>query len=113
MKACTSDELKSINSLLFKKGESYAMRIGSVHAHEAAKAYPERYPINEDSLGIEIVSAFDEKGQTYDTVNKDQNESLGWLVTVLEEQLTPESVTPHQPRRFPDVGSLEYSRPGA
>lgn len=87
MKACSSDELAKINALLFKKGESYAVRIGAVHAHEAAKSYPDRYPTNEDSLGIEIVGSFDAKGATYDTINKDQNDSLAWLVSALEAQL--------------------------
>ena len=48
----------------------------------------DRYPTNEDSLGIEIVGAFDAKGQTYDTVNREQNDALVWLVDVLETKLT-------------------------
>jgi N-acetyl-anhydromuramyl-L-alanine amidase AmpD len=87
MKACAPDELKAINAILFKKGESYAVRIGALHNHETAKAYPDRYPTNEDSLGIEIVSAFDDKADTYDSVNKSQNDSLAWLVEALEGAL--------------------------
>jgi N-acetyl-anhydromuramyl-L-alanine amidase AmpD len=105
MKSCTSDELKVINALLFKKGESYAMRIKAVHAHESDKNYPDRYPTNEDSLGIEIVGMFDAKGQTYDTVNKEQNDSLAWLVAALEAQLklTEQDVFTH--------GAIGYKQP--
>lgn len=88
LKMCTTDELKVVDALLFKKGTSYSARISGVHEHEADKAYPDRYPTNEDSLGIEIVSAFDTKKQTYDSVNKEQNEALAWLVKVLEDKLS-------------------------
>ncbi|WBS04670.1 N-acetylmuramoyl-L-alanine amidase [Pseudoduganella sp. SL102] len=87
MKACDTDALKAVNALLFKKGESYSARIKSLSQHEAGKAYPVRYPINEDSLGIEIVGEFSAKSQTYATVNKNQNTSLSWLVGVLETKL--------------------------
>lgn len=88
MKSCGADELKAINAILFKRGESYAVRIGHLHEHESDKAYPDRYPTNEDSLGIEIVSAFNDKADTYDSVNKSQNDSLTWLVGTLESLLT-------------------------
>ena len=88
MKACGADELKAINAILFKRGESYAVRIKALHDHESDKSYPDRYPTNEDSLGIEIVSAFNEKSDTYDSVNKSQNDSLSWLVATLEALLT-------------------------
>jgi len=87
MKACAPDELKSINAILFKRGESYAVRIKNLHEHESDKSYPDRYPINEDSLGIEIVSAFNERTDTYDAVNKSQNDSLAWLIGTLERLL--------------------------
>ena len=87
MKSCSTDELKAVNALLFKKGESYSARIKKTSQHEAGKAYPDRYPINDDSLGVEVVGAFDAKLQTYDTVNKDQNSSLVWLVDTLETKL--------------------------
>jgi N-acetyl-anhydromuramyl-L-alanine amidase AmpD len=87
LKSCAPDELKAINGILFKKGESYALRIAALNTHEAAKNYPERFPTNEDSIGIEIVSAFDAKKDNYDGINKPQNNSLSWLVGVLEDAL--------------------------
>ncbi|WP_371927288.1 N-acetylmuramoyl-L-alanine amidase [Methylomonas subterranea] len=62
--------------------------ICNVSQREAGKSYPERYPTNEDSIGIEIVGAFDAKAQAYDNVNKEQNNSLSWLVEVLEAKLS-------------------------
>lgn len=84
MKSCTPDELKAINAILFKRGESYAVRVKQLHDHESDKPYPDRYPTNDDSLGIEIVSAFNEKANAYDSVNKLQNDSLSWLISTLE-----------------------------
>ena len=60
----------------------------ALHEHESDKPYPDRHPTNEDSLGIEIVSAFNEKSDTYDAVNKPQNDSLSWLIATLEGLLT-------------------------
>lgn len=105
MKSCNTDELKTVNSLLFKKGESYSARIKNVSKHEASKAYPDRYPMNDDSLGVEIVGAFDTKSQTYDTVNKDQNSSLAWLVDVLETKLALDGDDIYQ------HGAIGYKQP--
>jgi N-acetyl-anhydromuramyl-L-alanine amidase AmpD len=57
---------------------------------EMAKSVPERFPANQDSIGIEIVGAVvTPKGKdpnedgVYDTVNQAQNDSLQWLVQEL------------------------------
>jgi N-acetyl-anhydromuramyl-L-alanine amidase AmpD len=57
---------------------------------EMAKHVPQRYPSNEDSIGIEIVGAVvAAKGQNpaeqgvYETVNEQQNASLHWLIAEL------------------------------
>lgn len=60
------------------------------HRNEMAKSASERYPANEDSIGIELVGAVAtpngaspaEKG-VYETVSQKQNESLKWLVHAL------------------------------
>jgi hypothetical protein len=57
---------------------------------ETAKDVPQRYPSNEDSVGIEIVGAVvaargrssAEQG-TYEMVNAQQNASLRWLISEL------------------------------
>ena len=60
------------------------------HRMEMAKRVPQRYPSNEDSVGIEIVGAVVAgKGQNpaeqgiYETVNAQQNASLRWLIAEL------------------------------
>lgn len=60
------------------------------HRREMAKRVPQRYPSNEDSLGIEIVGAvLAGRGQdpaeqgVYETVNKQQNAALRWLIAEL------------------------------
>ncbi len=83
LKVCSADELKAVDAILFKKGESYAVRVQKLHEHEATKSYPDRYPTNEDSLGIEIVGAFDAKAQAYVGVSREQNDALGWLLAAL------------------------------
>jgi hypothetical protein len=43
---------------------------------------------NEDSIGIELVGAVNAKTGEYETVTKEQNESLAWLVTTLQSLLS-------------------------
>lgn len=97
LKTCSADELSDINSLLFKKGESYNVRIKNLSDHEKEKEYPERYPTNSDAVGIEIVGKFDVKSDTYDAVNQNQNSSLTWLVSVLQTclQITANDIYRH------------------
>jgi hypothetical protein len=59
LKTCSAEDLKEINSILFKKGESYELRVRNLSQHEAKKTYPQRYPTNDDALGVELVGRFD------------------------------------------------------
>jgi N-acetyl-anhydromuramyl-L-alanine amidase AmpD len=60
------------------------------HRMEMAKQVPQRYPSNEDSVGIELVGAVvasrgdnpAEQG-VYESVNAQQNASLRWLISEL------------------------------
>jgi N-acetyl-anhydromuramyl-L-alanine amidase AmpD len=53
---------------------------GGTHTSESGKPWPDRYPSNEDSIGIELVGKFDATTKKYETVTTDQNASLKWLV---------------------------------
>jgi len=61
------------------------------HNLEKKKDYPDRFPTNADSIGIELVgrSFADSKDpknsekNVYETVTNEQNESLKWLITEL------------------------------
>lgn len=57
---------------------SLSNHVRALDAHERAKPYPQRYPINGDSIGIEIVGrSIDDK--KYEAVTSEQNNSLQWL----------------------------------
>lgn len=57
---------------------SWGSQIKALDAHERAKPYPLRYPVNGDSIGIEIVGkSVDAK--TYEKVTSEQNNSVQWL----------------------------------
>jgi N-acetyl-anhydromuramyl-L-alanine amidase AmpD len=88
LKTCSPEDLKEINSILFKKGESYEIRVRNLSQHEAKKIYPDRYPTNDDALGIELVGRFDARSGSYDIVTKPQNDSLIWLLSILESSLS-------------------------
>ncbi len=77
---CTKVELMSLSRFDPK----------SEHRNEMAKSVPDRYPANEDSIGIEIVGAVaTPKGMSpaesgvYESVNQQQNASLKWLIRAL------------------------------
>jgi N-acetyl-anhydromuramyl-L-alanine amidase AmpD len=106
LKTCSPEDLKEINSILFRKGESYELRVRNLSQHEAKKSYPERYPTNDDTLGIELVGRFDAKSSNYDTVTRAQNESLIWLVSTLESGL---GLTNDDVYRHPQVSYKQSS----
>ncbi|MET1257603.1 N-acetylmuramoyl-L-alanine amidase [Aliikangiella maris] len=99
-KLCAKADIKAITNLLFAKGKSYGVRIKDVHNLEKAKSYPDRYPLNIDSLGIEIVGSYDVKTKSYETINMLQNKSLTWLVG---ELLTHFTLTKVDVYRHPEV----------
>jgi len=72
---------------------------------EKEKSFPDRFPINIDSIGIEIVGkAYKEDGKredVYEKVNDKQNESLVWLVKELSDTL---NIPMTEIYRHPEVG---------
>lgn len=84
---------------------SWGARIKALDAHERAKSYPDRFPVNSESVGIELVGKhLDDK--TYETVTTQQNSSLQWLVTELNKHF---STTSSDVYRHPTVS---YKNPG-
>lgn len=84
---------------------SWTQQINAIDAHERAKSYPDRYPVNSEAIGIELVGRhIDEK--TYEAVTAAQNASLQWLIDVLYAQfdLKPEDVYRHP--------TVSYKNPG-
>ena len=81
-KKCTVDDLKAIKGIMFNQGDKYWA--SKINKHEIAKSYPDRFPLNQESLGIEIVGAFVE-GKGFDPVRDEQNTALAWLVATLND----------------------------
>ncbi|CAM3690707.1 peptidoglycan recognition protein family protein [Rheinheimera salexigens] len=73
---CNSVEMAKILA------KSWSSQIKAIDNHERQKSYPDRYPVNSDALGIEIVGKH-LNDQQYEAVNPLQNESLKWLVAEL------------------------------
>ena len=76
---CTPTELKAL------KRKKPGQQIGEV---ELKKKWPSKYPSNADSIGIEIVGealpkTVPEDEQAYESVTKEQQASLQWLVQEL------------------------------
>jgi N-acetyl-anhydromuramyl-L-alanine amidase AmpD len=102
--ACSADELKNIKAILFNQADSYSARVKKLHDHEVEKSYPDRYPTNDDSIGIELVSKFTEK-TGYEKVTEAQNTSLAWVVSTLDSLL---NLSASDTYRHPEVG---YKQP--
>ena len=70
------------SSIAKTQAMTWAMQIKHIDAIERTKTYPERYPVNSDSIGIELVGRhLDDK--TYEALTLFQIESLHWLIDLL------------------------------
>lgn len=101
-KKCAPTEFKTMDAL--ERSLGYTLK---VHQREKQKVFPDRFPDNTDSIGIEIVGEPVEKDETkgkkepvYEPVNKLQNASLKWLVKELSETL---NVSMNEIYRHPEV----------
>jgi len=83
----------------------WSAQVSAIDAHERTKAYPARYPVNLEALGIELVGkSIDAK--SYEAVTAAQNTSLSWL---LGELYTLFSLGKADVYRHPEVS---YKNPG-
>ncbi|EXU76908.1 peptidoglycan recognition protein family protein [Erwinia mallotivora] len=100
-KICSPQELKKVTGM--DKIKNIRERSKTVHRYKASKSFPDRYPYNADSIGIEIVGKARRinNEDIYEPVNDRQNESLKWLVKELSETLR---VSLNEVYRHPDVG---------
>ncbi len=106
-KNCTKSEIDQATNLLYAKGLSFGLRIKNLSNHENSKAYPDRYPNNSDSIGIEIVGEFDKTISTFESVNMHQNNALKWLINELATLLTLS--TTDDIYRHPDISRKQVS----
>lgn len=87
------------------KAMGWSARIQAIDKIERTKAYPDRFPVNSDSLGIELVGRHVDD-TTYETVSSLQNTSLQWLLGELYHHF---SIGSDDTFRHPDVS---YKNPG-
>lgn len=79
---------------------------GTSASERRRKRIPTAIQPNDDSLGIELVGRFDAKSGSYDIVSRQQNESLIWLLSVLEPAL---SLADDDVYRHPEVSYKQSS----
>jgi N-acetyl-anhydromuramyl-L-alanine amidase AmpD len=82
--SCSEAEFNAAKAVLGK--EQYS-RLSNF---EKKKRFPDRFPFNDDSIGIEIVGkpiSGEGENAIYETVNDRQNDSLKWLVKELASTL--------------------------
>ena len=84
---------------------SWASQIKALDASERVKTYPDRYPVNSDSIGIELVGKHLNEEQ-YEIVTPSQNVSLQWLV---RECYNHFGLTSNDVYKHPEVS---YKNPG-
>jgi N-acetylmuramyl-L-alanine amidase, negative regulator of ampC, ampD len=85
---------------------TWRQRINAIDKHERSKSYPARYPVNADSIGIEIVGKSIDS-ETYEAVTAEQNSSLQFLLDELYSVFT--KITSEDVYRHPTVS---YKNPG-
>lgn len=59
--------------------------VTAVNRIESGKPYPQRYPTNSDSIGIEVVATYDERTQTWQAPTEQQTASIHRLVGILQK----------------------------
>jgi hypothetical protein len=74
--SCSKDEAAAIKKIGWNPAK--------LNTRESAKAYPDRYPMNSDSIGIEVVGGYDAKTDSYADATKDQLSAVSALVGALQ-----------------------------
>ncbi|NWB29307.1 peptidoglycan recognition protein family protein [Pseudomonas gingeri] len=98
-KTCGTDEMAKIRAM------PWVNQVRALDAHERAKPDPYRYPVNSDSVGVELVGRHVDVSR-YEVVTPLQNSSLQWLVSDLYRHF---SLTSSDVYRHPQIS---YKHPG-
>ncbi|MGQ5490236.1 peptidoglycan recognition protein family protein [Thauera sp. ZXT1-4] len=97
--SCADAELAKAKAL------RWAARVKEIDKIERTKKYPDRFPVNSDSLGIELVGRHI-NDTTYEAVSSTQSSSLRWLLNLLYQTFT---IGSDDTFRHPQVS---YKNPG-
>ncbi len=76
----TPDEQTQLDAARAERGNDYA----AVHRVESAKPYPQRYPTNGDSVGIEVVATYDARTAAWQAPTQAQTDAIARLVGILQ-----------------------------
>ncbi|WP_269792809.1 peptidoglycan recognition family protein [Stenotrophomonas sp. Iso1] len=84
--------------------KSWGWAPARLHDHEKSKTYPHRFPMNEDSVGVETVASFD--GTSWERPTPAQEKSIKALIQLLQRLygLTDSDVHEHD--------NISYKTPG-
>jgi N-acetyl-anhydromuramyl-L-alanine amidase AmpD len=104
-KSCSVDEKSYYATELKKDRGHFSTFVNETDKHERKKSYPSRFPMNEDSIGIEMVGMHI-SSNLYETPTMQQQDSLQWLVGELEASL---HLTASDVYRHP---LISYKNPG-
>lgn len=89
-----------------KKIKSFGWSTDKIHDNEKTKNYPERYPINADSLGIEVVGQYSKSTKTWDQATARQKTSINFLIKKLQKayNLTDRDIYEHDKISYKTAG---------
>ena len=85
--SCSKKDGEIINNILSGPG-GYGQKVRKVLAREKKKNYPDRYPMNIDSIGIELVGAYlggKSDNGFFEALRKAQASKFLWLISALIE----------------------------
>lgn len=110
---CTPAELRRITAILSQVTVSLSQRYSQLHQHELGKGYPDRFPNNSDSIGIELVGNYNPTTSAFEAVATAQQTSLTWLITELTKLLgiTLTDIYRHPEISYKDPGDLSGTGP--
>ena len=88
--SCSEEDAKAIEEILKRKNTNWGNKFRLITKRELDKSFPDRFPHNHDSLGIEIVGVMTKQSEIYELPSKVQRDSLFWL---LDEVIATYSLT--------------------
>jgi N-acetyl-anhydromuramyl-L-alanine amidase AmpD len=80
---CTEQDAKYLEGILRKKNTNWGSKFILITKHELSKNYPQRFPHNHDSLGIEVVGEIKSNCEIYEMPSQLQLKSVIWLLDEL------------------------------
>lgn len=95
---CSAEEAKKI--------KDFGWSPDKIHTNEKTKNYPDRYPINTDSLGIEVVGKYSKSTKSWDQATAQQKKSINFLIKKLQKtyNLTDRDIYEHDKISYKTAG---------